>query len=191
VNQLWHPSLETRWKEVLAELEVETKRIVRERESGKEVSSIESLFATCLSDRFFLPSVVPPFYQMVPRLPFSQIKAGKIDPELKERIFKTGSVIIEGAVSEEVRFARTRMEDDLGQQMMVELVSFTADKVLDLSECLQEALKWKADILEYARINKEHVRGSRFSLTLFLLPRSRYIEADLYLFSHTLPRFPR
>lgn len=37
-SKLWHPSLETRWKEVLTELEVETKRIVTERDGGKEVS---------------------------------------------------------------------------------------------------------------------------------------------------------
>lgn len=36
-------------------------------------------------------------------MPFEQIKSGKIDSELLRRVKEVGTVIVEGAISEEVR----------------------------------------------------------------------------------------
>lgn len=49
-----------------------------------------------------------PFPQTVPRLPFEQIKNGNVDPGLRKRILETGTVIVEGAVKEEVSPDRPR-----------------------------------------------------------------------------------
>ncbi|EIM79482.1 uncharacterized protein STEHIDRAFT_126484 [Stereum hirsutum FP-91666 SS1] len=92
-KQLWKDNMLQSWREVLDELKITTKEIAA---TGPDI---------------------------ILRVQFEQIKSGKVDPEVLKRVRAVGTMIVEGAISEE------------------------------------EALKWKADILEYARVNKDHVRG--------------------------------
>lgn len=99
-RELWRDGMAERWAEVLAALEQTTTDI---QAAGPEVGRAVGLRSLTLRE---LTSCVTP--QIVPRLPFEQIKRGEVDPEIIRRIKETGTVIVEGVQSEQVRSSRLR-----------------------------------------------------------------------------------
>lgn len=92
-RELWRDGMADRWREVLADLERTTAKI---QATGPEVRRCLSFYRSSPeADTSF------PVSQIVPRLPFEQIKRGEIDPDLVRRIKETGTVIVEGVQTEE------------------------------------------------------------------------------------------
>jgi hypothetical protein len=92
-RELWRDGMVDRWREILADLDQVTADI---QATGPEVGRLLRVPSLPNADH---PSRFA--RQIVPRLPFQQIKRGEVDPDLIRRIKETGTVIVEGVQTEQ------------------------------------------------------------------------------------------
>ena len=80
---------------------------------------------------------------MIPRVHYKDLRAG-LSREVVEKIKKTGSVIVTGAVPVDVR---------------LEQLPFLSQ--IHSPDLPQEALAWKQSIRDYASANRDRLRGTQ------------------------------